>query len=129
MDTGEHDSYENWVQVWVQPGRRGSFPIISVFQTCTSTSNPTVSAKCERGLAPLFAFDGKGFEPGADRRALKQDLLLHYSSCVSGICNNRCHEGSIKTISSRFFLCRCLSSSQIAKSATVHLVLLQIFLM
>ena len=71
----------------------------------------------------------KGFEPGAGRRALRQDLLLHYSSCISGICNNRCHEGSIKTISSRFFLCRCLSSSQIAKSATVHLVLMQIILM
>ena len=68
--------------------------------------NPTVSAKCERGLAPLFAFDGKGFEPGAGRRELKQDLLLHYYSCISGICNNRCHEGSMKTISSRFFLCR-----------------------
>ena len=28
-----------------RPGRRVSFPIISVFQTCTSTSNPIVSAK------------------------------------------------------------------------------------
>ena len=25
-----------------RPGRRVSFPIISVFRTCTSTSNPTV---------------------------------------------------------------------------------------
>ena len=35
-------------------GRRGSFPIISAFQTCTSNSNPTVSAKTKQRRRRCF---------------------------------------------------------------------------